>query len=47
MVTKARSASPNGTLTTSADRTFPSIPRSNNQTSPRAGFILFGIHQGK
>ena len=26
-----------------AGRIFPVIPRSNNQTSPRAGVMLFGV----
>ncbi len=30
-----------------AGRTFPSMPKSNNQTSPRAGVILFSVKHSK
>jgi hypothetical protein len=34
-------------LTTSAGRTFSAMPRSNNQTSPRWGAILFRFEKVK
>ena len=50
-VTTARSASPAGTLRTSAGRTFAAMPRSTNQTSPRSGTgirrLLAAIEIGK
>lgn len=43
----ARSASPKATLTTKTGRVFAAMPRSNNQTSPRAGNILFPVEKGR
>lgn len=38
-----RSVSPKATLPIKAGRTFSVMPRSKSQTSPRFGFILFGV----
>ena len=43
IVISARSSSPYATLRTGADRTLAAMPKSNSQTSPRAGVILFGV----
>jgi hypothetical protein len=40
MVTRARSVSAAGTLTTNAGRTFAAMPRSTSQTSPRRATII-------
>ena len=45
----ARSLSPNATLTTSAGRVLPTMPKSMSQTSPRTGvriLIVEGFEQG-
>jgi hypothetical protein len=46
-VTIARSASPYGTLKTTMGRVLAVAPRSNNQTSPRQGCILFLVEEAE